>query len=183
MLLLALLLGMLSGLNAVAAPNNAAHPPTAGEYTVKAAFLYHFAKFVEWPVATRSSELTICIVGVDPFGATLDTITGKQVGTAQVSVQRLQKLSKTVHCHIVFISTSEQSRLDSILSDTRDAMILTISEIPGFAEKGGMVLFHMEDSKVRFSINLTAMRSAQLTASGHLLRLARQVYQNEEDNP
>ena len=181
-LLFVVLLSMLSGL-AMASSDNAARSPTVGEYKVKAAFLYHFAKFIKWPMEARTGELAVCVIGVDPFGSALDALAGKQVGVTLVSVRRLQRPDEMMNCHMVFIGSSERPRLARILASIQDTQILTISDIPSFVKKGGMIMLHMEGSKVRFSINLTAVRSAKLAVSGHLLRLARRVYQNGEESP
>lgn len=182
-LLFIVLLAMLGGLAVMASQNNAVRSPAVSEYNVKAAFLYHFAKYITWSLETKTQELVVCVVGIDPFGTALDALSGKRVGTAPVVIQRLQQPDNMLDCHIAFISASEQPRLNSILTIVQNTQVLTISDIPSFIEKGGMIMFHMERSKVRFSINLTAMHSAQLEISGHLLRLARQVYKSEGGTP
>ena len=182
-LLFVVLLGMISGQAVIAASGHTASSPAVGEYKVKAAFLYHFAKFIEWPTEAGSNELVVCVLGVDPFGAALKAIAGKQVGDMQLTVRRLQRPDEMASCHMVFVSASEQPRLAGILTRLQGEQILTISDIPGFVEQGGMIMFHMEGPKLRFSVNMKAVRSTKLVISGHLLRLARRIHGNEEGRP
>lgn len=154
-----------------------ASPPSANE--VQAAFLFNFSKFVEWPdYAFESSKekLIICILGEDPFGFLLDrTVEGKRAGTRFPTVRRLDPGSSVDHCHILFISTSEQSHLESVLQPIHLHPILTVSDIPRFASSGGMIGFFFEDNRVRFEINQEATQTAGLIVSSRLLQVGRPV--------
>lgn len=145
------------------------------EYEVKAGFIYNFVKFVEWPDGppTDTKILTLCILGVDPFGKNADSIIDKIVRGKKLSVKRLEEQGEFKGCSIVFISGSEKGNLAHILEILKGKNILTISDTKGFGKQGVMINFFMEENKVRFEINLEKARQANLTISSKLLRLAR----------
>lgn len=151
----------------------------ASEYAVKAAFLYNFAKFVEWPPGAfghNGAPLIVGVVGDDPFGSALDqTIQGKSVNGRQLTVRRFSGGQDLRECHILFISSSERKRLSQILDSIRGAGVLTISEMDQFNQQGGIINFILERGKVRFEINTGAAESARLKLSSKLLALARSV--------
>ena len=154
--------------------------PKPAEYEVKAAFLYNFGKFVTWPPAGLSrNEFRICILGQDPFGATLDSIiAGETVEGRTVTVRRISTPSDSSSCQIVFISLSEDKRLKGILDVVGKTSALTVSEIPQFTQRGGMIGFILDGSKVRFEVNLTPGDGAGLMFSSELLRVAASVKRN-----
>jgi hypothetical protein len=146
------------------------------EYAVKAAFLYNFAKFVEWPSGAPGGPIKIGILGKDPFGSTLDsTVRGKTANGRSLVVRRLKRTRDARSCHIVFISRSEKGRLTEILTAVKGAPVLTVADTERFAHQGGMVNFYLEQNKVRFEANVRAARHARLTISSKLLRLAKIV--------
>ena len=151
-----------------------------GEYEVKATFLYNFGKFVTWPAASRNrSDFRICILGADPFGVTLDSIVaGEKVEGRAVAARRIAKSEESAGCHIVFIGTSEEKRLKDILEVVGRAGALTVSEIPQFTQRGGMIGFVLADGRVRFEVNMTPAERAGLTFSSELLRVATKVQRN-----
>jgi hypothetical protein len=149
------------------------------EYEIKAAFLYKFASFVQWPAAlpgappAAARPMCIGVLGADRFGSSLDQIVrGKLVGGREFTVERLHSTDQALHCEIVFISSSEQSRIGEILSILRTKPVLTVSEVPGFCEKGGLINLKVADSAVRFEINVAAGERAGLRFSSKLLSLA-----------
>ena len=155
---------------------------SASEYEIKAAFLYKFASFVQWPAAAaaspRASASPIClgVLGADRFGPFLDEVVrGKVVGRREFAVERFQLANQAQRCDIVFISGSEQSRISEILALLRGRPILTVSEVPGFCERGGLINLRVVDSAVRFEINVAAGERAGLHFSSKLLSLARIV--------
>jgi hypothetical protein len=159
-----------------------AGPEAAEEYTVKAAYLYNFAKFVEWPqqtFATPTAPIILCILGRDPFGDSLDKIAEKTVGERPVAIRRLAQVEETNGCHVLFVSRSESTRLQSILNGLAPAPILTVSDIPGFADAGGMIGLINVGQRIRFEINLRAATRAQLKISSQLLKLARVIGDSE----
>ena len=169
-------------------------PLTAGdagdlEYHVKAAFLYNFARFVEWPQSpdggssaqippahNAGDPFHLCILGRDPFGSFLDSsLAGKIVAGRAVTVVRLLDSKLLDGCQALFISSSERKNVRTILGLLAEAPVLTISEIPGFAQQGGMVNFYLEDQKVHFEINPKSASRTGLRVSSQLLRLSRVV--------
>jgi hypothetical protein len=153
--------------------------PVAGEYEVKAAFLYNFARFVEWPSAAlpaATTPLTLCVLGDDPFGADLDrAVDGKDVNGHPLVVKRLKEFEDAVHCHIVFIATSDRTRLLRSLDGLRHASVLTVGETDDFLQLGGIINFDIRDNRVRFGINVAAATRAGIKISSKLLRLAESV--------
>jgi hypothetical protein len=153
--------------------------PAVGEYEVKAAFLYSFAKFIEWPPDAAPADpdvFVISILGEDPFGTILDDILrGKMVGTRRVVVRRVPREQDVGPSHIVFISDSESQRLSGLLKRFQGAPVLTVGDADRFAERGGVVRLRMEKNRVRLDINLTAAERAHLKISSELLKLARIV--------
>lgn len=174
----------------VAAPLMAAVPKGAyaqsqetAEYNIKAAFLYNFAKFVEWPAKrpahrlwTVDDPLCICVVGEDPFGRVLeDTIQGKNIGSHKVVIERLKQGRDMNSCQIAFISSSEKNHLRSILESLKGGGVLTVGDTEGFAQAGVAINFILEENKVHFEINVDAADRAGLKISSKLLSLARIV--------
>ncbi|MDE2058646.1 MAG: YfiR family protein [candidate division NC10 bacterium] len=148
------------------------------EYQVKAAFLYQFSKFVEWPAqAFRTSQYTICIGVIDggPMASALQSIEGKEAKGRRVVVKRFKGLEDLEFCHILYISSVMESHLAEILNQLKETSTLTVSDIDGFARRGGMINLIMVEGKIQFEINVEAAERAKLQISSHLLRLARIV--------
>ena len=156
----------------------------APEYDVKAAFLYNFTKFVEWPASAFSDgALRLCVMGDDPFGKTLQTVAGEEVAGHKLIVLSTEKLSDPAGCQVLFISRSESERMPQILSSLRDVPVLTVGDTRGFLEKGGMINFTFEGSKVRFEINQESAERAGIKISSKLLRLATRVTPGTKPGP
>jgi hypothetical protein len=164
---------------ASSALSNQGQPAAPSEYQVKAAFLYNFAKFIEWPVEAFKSEnpsLIVGIVGADPFGSALEqTLAGKSANGRALTIRRLKWGQSLRDCHILFISASERKRLAQILESLRGASVLTVSELENFHQQGGITTFILEENKVRFAINTEAAEQARLKISSKLLILAKPV--------
>ena len=146
---------------------------------MKAAFLFDFGKFVEWPegsYASAKSPFSICVLGEDPFGAALDqTLHGKFIASRAVSLSRVKDAASAQHCQIVFVSRSEKSRLATIFASFRGSNALLVGETDGFAALGGAIQFTLEENHIRFAINPDAIRRAGLQVSSQLLALAKIV--------
>jgi hypothetical protein len=145
------------------------------EYQIKAVFLFHFAQFVDWAEkpAQADTPFVICILGDDPFGAFLqDTVSNEHIGKRPFAVRSIQSAAEASGCSIVFVSKSEQRRLDKILNALKERAILTVSDVDDFARRGGIVQFVTENKRIKLNINLDAARDAQLTISSKLLRPA-----------
>jgi hypothetical protein len=152
---------------------------SSSEYTVKAAFLFHFAEFVDWPAEAfkdANTPITYCITGEDPFhGALDDSLRAKVVGNRGMRVEHLKQGDSVQGCQVLFIGAAENKRTASILANVKRSAILTVGESQNFAENGGMIEFFLEGKKIRFDINLAAVNAAKLKMSARLLALAKTV--------
>lgn len=149
--------------------------PPAAEHEVKAAFLYQFGRYVEWPSDQErpSSAFVICVLGDDPFGVALDEIVkGKIISGHPVAIRRIIGPSELHDCRILFVSRSEDDRLPAILKALAGRAILTVGEGTQFTRRGGMVAFTSENKRVQFAVNLAAAEAAKLRLSSQLLRIA-----------
>ena len=152
------------------------------EYQVEAAYLYNFGRFVEWPTklaATKSDAFTICVLGEDPFGRVLDaTFAGATIENKNVVARRISNPDESADCQILFFSSSEASRLSKIIESLNKTAVLTVSDMPQFSKRGGMIQFVLEGNRVRFEVNLVATQKAGLTLSSELLKVATAVRRN-----
>lgn len=148
----------------------------APDYQVKAVFLFNFTQFVEWPqhaFAEVRSPVVVGVLGNDPFSTYLDQIVkGEQMNGHPLVIKRYRRVEEIESCHILFISQSEQYRLRRVLNKLQGRPILTVGDMAGFAEAGGMIQFYTNENKIRFQINLESVRSSALNISSKLLRLA-----------
>jgi len=152
-------------------------PPS--EYQLKAAFLYNFAKFIDWPPSTFSSSqapFAICILGTDPFGMAIDeTLRGKTVADHPVVVRRARDVSEVRRCQIVFVSSQEKQPVSGILDALQGQNVLIVGEADHFADSGGTIQLFIEGGHIRFAINTVAAENAGLHISSKLLALAKIV--------
>jgi len=150
--------------------------PRASEYQVKAVFLFNFAQFVDWrstPVPDPRAPLVIGILGDDPFGTILDaTVRGEHLGERPFEIRRLRQMRDIEACNILFISRSENERVEQILAAVQNRPVLTVSDGDDFAERGGMIQFVNDKNRIRLRINLEAAQAANLAISSKLLRVA-----------
>lgn len=176
-----------SGCALLLAANSLPVAPEASEYEVKAAFLYNFSKFVDWPEEAFSASeapLEICVLGDNPFGGTLvAAVRDKQVNGRQISVRHVPSVGETRGCHIAFIHASESRRLEQILDPLRRTPTLTVSDMPSFAERGGVIGLKVDKKRVRFEVNMVAAREAGLKLSSQLLKVATAVIGQLGENP
>lgn len=159
----------------VFSPRGFAQEP-APEYQIKAAFLFNFAKFVDWPSQAfpqTNSPIIIGVLGKNVFGHYLeDTIRDKQVKNRRFEIKEFNSVNDAVNCHILFISPGLKNDLPKILTALRNTSVLTVSESDQFIPAGGMINFTIEESKVHFQINDDAAKKAGLKISSKLLSLA-----------
>ena len=148
----------------------------AQEYQIKAAFLFNFAKFVEWPrdaFPQHNSPIVIGVLGQNVFGHYLeDTIRDKTVQNRPFVIKEFNSAEEVDHCHILFVSASMKDNLPAIMDKLHNASILTVSDTDQFIKAGGMINFVIEDNKIRFQINDEAAKKAGLNISSKLLSLA-----------
>jgi uncharacterized protein DUF4154 len=157
---------------------DAQNNPTS-EYAVKAAFLFHFAQFVDWPDGTfqeAGSPLVYCTIGADPFHGALEaSLLGKKVGEHGFQVRHAKQVSEIQGCHVLFIGDDDKGKLASVLETVKRSPILTVGESERFVNQGGMIGFSLEENKIRFEINVESAEKAQLRISAKLLALAKVV--------
>jgi hypothetical protein len=148
----------------------------AREYEIKAGLLYNFARFVEWPAdAFRGDgdELRFEVVGHDPFDGALDRlVAGKTIHTHRIVTLYSTGESTQLHGHVVFIAESEKRHLANLLTVVRQKPVLTVSDMDGFAQGGGVIGLMSRDDSIRFVINRAAATDARLHVSSRLLSLA-----------
>jgi len=146
------------------------------EYRLKAAFLYNFALYTDWPAETGQS-LNLCIYGNDPFGEEIDALQGKAVGARVLAIHRTPAGESLGGCEIVFIAPSAISSLPSVLERLQGSAALTVADSPGAAQRGVALNMSVAANRVAFEANLKAARGARLNLSSKLLHLATQVIQ------
>jgi hypothetical protein len=147
-----------------------------GEYQVKAVFLFNFSRFVEWPASafpTASAPFVVGVFGHDPFGTDLDEVVkGETVNGRPLVVRRVQSAADAAGCQILFIHQSEDQRLGELLAALDHRSTLTVSDLPGAAQRGVMIRLVTEKGRVRLRIDVESARAAALTISSNLLRSA-----------
>jgi hypothetical protein len=148
----------------------------AGEYQVKAVFVFNFSHFVEWPpqaFTAANQPFVICILGEDPFGTRLDeAVRGEQINQHPLLVRRLHSVGEAGECQILYIDRSQSAELRATLAALERRSMLTVSDLDGGAERGVMIQLATENNRIRLRINVEAARAAGLTISSKLLRPA-----------
>jgi hypothetical protein len=167
-ILISILSGMLLALPVMALEQD--------EASVKAAFIYNFTKYVEWPPETNG-PLQICLLGEpDPLLTALLNLEGKQSQGSIIHVRIAGRDGGSLDgCRVIVVGTSEAVRIAAILDSARRQPALTVSEIEHFADDGGMIGLVVDGVRVRFEINAQAAQRANLRLSAQLLKLARKV--------
>jgi hypothetical protein len=145
------------------------------EYLIKAAFVYDMLKATQWP-KTRSGRVLLCVLGRDPFGAAWRSIAGRPIGKSKLEVAPVQAGGDLAACYALFLSTSERARWPDIRAALGTRPILTMSEMTGFAQDGGMVGLMAIDNRLRFDVNLKAVRKAGLSIDTNALEQANMVH-------
>jgi len=164
---------LLSLLAALPAQNGTSMP----EDEIKAAFLFSFAKFIEWPARVGDDALVMVVLARDSFASTLErTVRGKTVNGRPLIVKRLAKPQEARGCHVVFIGGGDQTRSRPILDALPVVGVLTVGEAEQFAVRGGVITFVKDANRLRFEINVDAAGRAGLRISSRLLQLARVVH-------
>lgn len=167
------LIGSLTGIAAALAVSAPAQ--AASEYAIKAAYLYKFAAFVEWPGASfpaPNSPLNLCVVGFDPFGGQLDrAVAGQRIGDHPIVAKRLDRAHPDAECHIAYIAGSKAESVPEGLAALRGSPTLTVTD-QAMGSSRGAIHFVLKDQRVRFHINDEAAEDNRLSISSKLLRLA-----------
>ena len=168
---------------------------TSPEYKIKAAFLFNFLKFVEWPKSKTNDgnePIIIGIIGKNVFQDSFENLKNKTIEGKKVVVERYKGISELDHSsqkhpqienirksHMLFICPSEKIYMANILESVKEQGILTVADTKGFLEAGGIINLMMEEKKVRFEINMIAAKKSGITIRSQLLRLAKKVIQRE----
>jgi len=153
----------------------AAADTAAREYLIKAAFVYDMLKATQWPKA-HAGRVVLCVLGRDPFGAAWRSIEGRPVGRGKLDVVPLQDANGFAGCDALFVGTSERATWQQIRGGLVARPILTMSEMTGFAQDGGMVALMNVDNRLRFDVNLKAVRKAGLAINTDALEQANMVH-------
>lgn len=152
--------------------------PRPTEFQIKAVYLYNFGKFIRWQgnAAGGGNSFDICVIGKNPFsGALASTVAGESIDGKSIVMRNIAGMQEASQCRILFISSSEAGRLKAILIAARHLSALTVSDIPGFAPRGGMIGFVNQEGRVRFEVNVAPMGESGLTVSSELLKVATRV--------
>lgn len=154
----------------------ASQGPPASEAAVKAGFVFNFGKFTEWPVtALPAGPLQLCVVGQDPQGAVGSTVEGRTLQGRPVSVRRNPRTDELRQCQIVYVTDLDERRQSEVLRALRHLPVLTVGDVEGFAEVGGMIGLGASGGRVTFEINNEVAQASALKISSQLLRLATTV--------
>jgi hypothetical protein len=149
------------------------------EYLVKAAFIYNFVKFVEWPGAkaiSQQSKIDICVLGETPLSNTGNVFAAASTAKLALSLVQENNLKNIAsHCHVVFISRSENSKLGSVLAALKGQPVLLVSDMDDFANAGGMIGFVLDDNKIKIAVNKKAVTSSGMRVDAQLLEIAHEV--------
>jgi len=153
--------------------------PPGNEYQVKAAYLFNFGQFVEWPAAAFESPtapFTICILGQDPFGTILDdAVRGETLSGRKVLVRRFEAPGEIAGCNILFVGRGETGRLEQTLHAQRGRHVLTVTDADGAATRDAVIVLITQNNRIRLRINLAEARANELVISSKLLRPAEVV--------
>jgi hypothetical protein len=155
---------------------------SASEYRIKAASLYNFSRFTNWPDENTAAPagFNLCVIGENPFGDALDSLSGKVVRNRSLVIHATEQPEDQESCHLVFIGRTEQARTAEILASLVNRPVLTVSDSDGFTEQGGIIELKLVERKVRFEINIDAAERAGLVISSKLLNLATIVHDNNQ---
>lgn len=154
-------------------PVNATSETTSNQASmVKAALIYKFSKFVDWPEKDQNTPLILCTLGHDSLVEVFDE---RIAPLEKILVQPIDEQNPIEHCHILYIARSEQGTYRSRQSINKQLAVLTVSEMPGFVQAGGIIEFTYEHKKIRFDINLDVAHAVNLEISSSLLKLAREI--------
>lgn len=158
----------------------AAYSAQPEESQLKAVFVFNFAKLAEWPadIHVDGSTFTIAILGKVPSVSFINMLKGRTVHGASITVKLVDNVRQAKDSQLLYVSDSERQRLPGILKEVSQYSILTVSDIPGFSEAGGMIGMLPVQNRLGFEVNLAAIRKARLTVSSQVLKLAKTIFNN-----
>lgn len=152
--------------------------PAPESSLVKVAYLYNFAKFVEWPAeafANGQTSFILCVIGTDSFVGALPSIQGKPIKGLKVEIKYFTHTHALEACHILFVSASEAHQVGDIVMSLQHHPVLTVADMENFTRLGGMINFIEKEHKIRFAINVKASQQTGLHIRSKLLKLAQIV--------
>ena len=172
-------------------------PAQSREYQIKAAFLYNFIKYIDWPekkLSTKKDDdpIVIGVIGVNPFGEDLEPITKKKIKNKKLVIRYFPGFKRTGkkysdkdteklrNCHVLFVSSSEKKYIENIIKLVTGSNVLTVSDTKGFVETGGIINFVIEKKKIHFSINLDAAKRSELVIPTTVLKIAKRVIHEQK---
>lgn len=184
-------IGLMVGLVATG-PASAVPTPRPGgevneqlpEYDVKAAYLFNFAKFVEWPESAfpdADAPLRLCVFGFDPFGDALAGLAGKSIHERRLVIERVRQPERTDTCHVLFVARQESHRAAALFRQLTDSTVLTVTESENPEEPRGIINLVMRDNRILFQIAPGAAERRALRISSRLLQLAEVVEIDQVD--
>lgn len=148
---------------------------SAAEATLKVGYIYNFMKFVDWPSKVVGQDYIVCILGSNPFGAIVESLDSKKIRERAIRVVTGITLEHAKYCHVVFVSRSEAGRLTPALIYLRRLPVLTISDIEGFSDKGGIIelITDYNNNEIGFRISRSSAENAGLQVSSKLLSMSK----------
>lgn len=171
-------LSLLTAALLMARPTSALQPPapsstTPSQSDVEAVYLFDFGKFVRWPAGEDQGPLHICIASAPTFAAGVErTVANETIDGRNLDVRQISRPEDEAGCAILFIDATQREQSDALLRGAADKPILTVSDLPDFLARGGMIQFHIIQKRVRFSVNLDAVSRSHLSMSSELLKVA-----------
>jgi YfiR/HmsC-like len=142
------------------------------EYLLKTAFVFNFARYTTWPPPSPDGPFNLCILGEDDFGTAAQYLDGQQLRQRNIDVRFRAVGDDLGGCQLVYVTQPLAGQLDSLLPRLHAERMLTVSDIPDFAARGGILGLKIVDNRIRFEANPLAARRAGLRLSAQLLRLA-----------
>lgn len=152
-----------------------AQAEVSSEAEIKAAYLYNFTRFVEWEELPETSELSLCVLDDREFWDALQPISGRSAQGRTISLSLIEQFDRPESCQVLFVRSAAGRELSRIIEQATDAGIMTVSDIAGFVDNGGVIGYVKQGNVIRFEINLRAARASGLMVNSRLLELAVRV--------
>jgi len=161
---------------APAAREAVAQSSAPSQLDVQAVYLFDFAKFVRWPEGAEHGTLTICVAGQKAYADTLTRLVkGEHINSRPVAVRMAPTPADVAGCDILFVGVSVKDQEPALLAAVEGKPVLTVSDIPGFLDSGGIIQFLVIDKRVRFSVDLHSATHSGIGLSSELLKVAVKV--------
>ena len=152
-------------------PTGARADSVDNKYTLISAYIYNFTQLTKWPSNAPQETFTVCVLGRDPFGSNLDPMESRKVGDVKINIKHVSADSDVSMCNVLYVSGSEGANVKTILKPLKGAPVLTMSDIGGFSNSGGMVEFKLEEGKIGIWVALSQVRVGGLSIDKKLLSL------------